>query len=226
MVSVDDRSLALATEIERRDGDVEAALEVVAELAGRAEEIRGRSEALTILLESVPGELARLDRSGAEARDASTATATALADAERRLAAAPTDDCARELDTAREAATVAAAWYGHVVEERAALLETERRSRNEIVELGEQAREVATRLDDVPRVSQSGRERPGESLTELAEWGRRVQAALFIVRGQLEAERDRLIREANELAGAVLGEQLAGSSVALVRKRLEEALRP
>jgi hypothetical protein len=45
------------------------------------------------------------------------------------------------------------------------------------------------------------------------------------VRGQREQERERLVREANELGGSALGEQLAGSSVALVRRRLEEALR-
>jgi len=51
-------------------------------------------------------------------------------------------------------------------------------------------------------------------------------AALFVVRGQREGERERLVREANELGGSVLGEQVAGASVALVRRRLEEALRP
>ena len=88
------------------------------------------------------------------------------------------------------------------------------------------ASDVASRLQDVPRVSASGREAPGQDLAQLSEWGSRVHAALFVVRGQLEGERDRLVREANELGGAVLGEQLAGSNVTLVRRRLEEALRP
>ena len=228
-----DRSLALAADIERRDGDVEAALEVVALLSRRAEDVRRRSEELQDFLESVPGELARLDVTEMEAREGDATAAAELAQAEQHAselaARQPGSEkaaaAARERESARRLAGDAAARYRHVVAERSALLEAEASSRREIGELVLRAGNVATRLDDVPRVSQSGREPPGETLSELAEWGRRVQAALFVVRGQLEAERDRLIREANELAGLVLGEQLAGSSVALVRKRLEEALR-
>ncbi len=222
-MAVDDTSLALAADIERRDGDVETALEAIAQFTRRAEDVRRRSEAVQLFLESTPGELARLGLAEAEARDREAAAAAAVTEAERQASEAATT--ARELEAARRLAQDAAARHGHVVEERVALLERERLSGSEIVALLREASDVATRLDEVPRVSQSGREPPGEGLAELAEWGRRVQAALFVVRGQLEAERDRLIREANELAGAVLGEQLAGSSVALVRKRLEEALR-
>jgi len=228
-----DRSLALAADIERRDGDVEAALEVVALLSRRAEDVRRRSEELQDFLESVPGELARLDLTEMEARESDATAAAALAQAEQHAselaARQPGSEkvaaAAQERETARRLAGDAAARYRRVVAERSALLEAEASSRREIGELVQRAGNVATRLDDVPRVSRSGREVPGETLAELAEWGRRVQAALFVVRGQLEAERDRLIREVNELAGVVLGEELAGSSVALVRKRLEEALR-
>jgi chromosome segregation ATPase len=225
-VADDDRSLALAADIERRDGDVAAALGLVAHLSRRAEDIRVRCEELQLFLDSVPGELARLERSEAEARDAAATAAAALAEIEKEAVAHRTDDVEQALESARRTATESAARHRHVVDEQAALRETETLSRSEIAELVRQAVEVAHRIEYVPTVSQSGREPPGETLAELAEWGRRVHAALFVVRGQLEAERDRLIREANELAGAVLGEQLAGSSVALVRRRLEEALRP
>jgi hypothetical protein len=224
-VADDDRSLSLAAEIERRDGDVAAALDQVAHLSRQADHVRMRSEELQLFVDSVPGEHARLDRNEAEARDASAAAATALTHLERGSSDASTDEFVRELESARRVAAEASARHRHVVHEQAALRETEALSRSEAAELAVQAAEVSRRLEDVPRVSQSGREPPGKMLTELAEWGRRVHAALFVVRGQLEAERDRLIREANELAGAVLGEQLAGSSVALVRRRLEEALR-
>jgi len=36
-----------------------------------------------------------------------------------------------------------------------------------------------------------------------------VHVALLVVRGQLDVERDRLVREANELGSVVLGEELA-----------------
>ena len=147
-----DALLAIAVEIERRDGDVAAALEVVLDLAARSDEIRARAAQLQLLLEGVPREIAALDRNEAEARDRLANAAGALADAERRVA---------EL--------------------------VQRRSGNAVA---------------------------------------RATAEPDLVRSQLEGERDRLVREANELGGAVLGEQLAGSNIALVRRRLEEALRP
>ena len=65
---------------------------------------------------------------------------------------------------------------------------------------------------------------PGVSLAEIEEWGARAHAALFLVRGSLEGERERLVLEANGLAAAALGDHAGGSSVALVRRRLEESL--
>jgi hypothetical protein len=47
---------------------------------------------------------------------------------------------------------------------------------------------------------------------------------LFVVRGTLETERERVVVEANALGSAVLGEALGASSVATVRRRVEQAL--
>jgi len=222
---VNDTSLALAADIERRDADVAVLLDLVARLSRRADELGLRSEEVQRFRETVPGELARLDRVEAEARDAAAAAANALDDIERRVADLPRRDAELELENARRVASEAAARGRHVTAERTALLEREASSRVEIGDLTREAGEVAACLNDIPRVSESGREPPGETLADVSEWARRVHAALFVVRGQLESERDRLIREANELAGAVLGEQLSGSNVSLVRKRLEEARR-
>ena len=52
----------------------------------------------------------------------------------------------------------------------------------------------------------------------------RAHAALFVVRGGLENERERIVLEANSLAASALGEQGGGASVALVRQRLEASL--
>jgi hypothetical protein len=75
----------------------------------------------------------------------------------------------------------------------------------------------------VPRVSDAGGADPGASLDDLVEWGARVHAALFVVRGGLELERERVVREANELGAAVLGEPVA-ASVGRVRELIERAL--
>jgi hypothetical protein len=65
---------------------------------------------------------------------------------------------------------------------------------------------------------------PGTTLAELEDWAGRARAALFVARGTLETERERIVAEANALGAAVTGEPAAGTSVALVRKRIEDAL--
>ena len=90
--------------------------------------------------------------------------------------------------------------------------------------LAVEARDVARAVAEVPRLSDSGRAAPGESLEEIEEWGARAHAALFVVRGGLESERERIVLEANGLAAAALGDQAGGASVALVRRRLEQSI--
>ena len=82
------------------------------------------------------------------------------------------------------------------------------------------ARDVAL----LPRLSESGRQAPGTSLEEIEEWAARAHSAIFVVRGGLETERERIVHEATALAESALGEQVAGASVALVRRRLEQEL--
>ena len=62
-------------------------------------------------------------------------------------------------------------------------------------------------------------------IDELDDWGGQVRSALFVVRGTLEAERERVVVEANVLGTSVLGEELGATSVAIVRRRLEAAAR-
>ena len=90
-----------------------------------------------------------------------------------------------------------------------------------IPELEIETQALSLRLAEVPRVSRAGLEPAGPGLDGIDEWASRVAAALLVVRSGLDTERDRLIREANELAASVLGDQNVGTSVALVRARLE-----
>lgn len=227
-----DTLLAHAADLERRDAEVASALEEVAKLSQRAGEIRASSQRAAEVFESSPGELAELDRLEAEAADASAEAVRVLDAAEqrvreldgRRSSADDRDAAEHERDGARELAADAASRCERLAHEREELSESLVNTRAEAAELLREARRVADELQAVPRVSQSGREAPGNALAQLDEWASRVRAALFVVRGQLEAERDRLVREANELGSSALGEQLAGSSVSLVRRRLEEAL--
>ena len=76
-----------------------------------------------------------------------------------------------------------------------------------------------------PRVSRSGGLYSESGLDGLLEWASRARAAILVARGGLETERERAVREANELAAAVLGEELGATRVSAVRERLERALR-
>ncbi|MDQ3857803.1 MAG: hypothetical protein M3327_05050, partial [Actinomycetota bacterium] len=63
----------------------------------------------------------------------------------------------------------------------------------------------------------------GPTLADVARWATEARAALFVARGRLAAEREALIRQANELGTVVLGEPLASQSAALVARRVEVA---
>ena len=220
-----DTLLALAADMERRDSEAAAAIELVTSLDRRAGEIRVRSGELRRFLDVAPGELAALDRREAEAGDASRDAAAVLVEAEQRQSElGARAGAGHEVELARELVAEAAARVGRLALERVAHVEATAARRAELAELVREAGRVAAEVREVPRVSQSGREVPASDPARLAEWCSRVHAALFVVRGQLEGERERLVREANELGTAALGEYLAGSSVMLVRRRLEEAL--
>ena len=73
-------------------------------------------------------------------------------------------------------------------------------------------------------MSDAGKSVPGPSLVSVEEWGARARAALFVARGPLATERERIVIEANTLGSSVLGEPLGGSSAALVRRRLQQHL--
>jgi hypothetical protein len=68
--------------------------------------------------------------------------------------------------------------------------------------LAVEARQVAAEVAEVPRLSDSGARAPGTSLDEIDEWGARAHAALFVVRGGLEGEREKVVLEANVLAAS------------------------
>ena len=68
---------------------------------------------------------------------------------------------------------------------------------------------------------------PGAGPAEIAEWGTQVRAALLVARSQVAAERDALVRQANELAANAVGEPIAAMSAAgaaeLLRRTLERS---
>ena len=222
----------LAADLEFRDAAVAAEIGRVRGLADGARTIAGRVEEIARLLEGAPAEHAGIDRSeaGAQAglRVAETELSTADALVARLEAAGRTGqdlaNARRDLAHVHEVARDADARVERLALRRADLAETERAAQAEIPVLVARAQAIAGRLVEVPRVSVSGRVPPEPTLPGLIDWAARVHVALLVVRGQLDVERDRLVREANEFGSVVLGEELAGSSVQLVGKRVRTVL--
>jgi chromosome segregation ATPase len=232
----DDRAVdlvALARELERHDIDVATRLDVVVGLLRRVDELRARAHRLRAGLAAIPGEMTQVEQAERDAQVREARARHELAEAERRLeevarsrrAGEETRSAAeRAVRRAVVGAADAAATVARIRDRRGDLAGEEVGLRAEAEGLAVEARDVARAVADVPRLSHSGRAGPGGSLDEIEEWGARAHAGLFVVRDGLENERERIVLEANTLAAAALGDHAGGTSVALVRKRLEESL--
>jgi chromosome segregation ATPase len=225
--------LAHATELERRDAAVARELETLLALTERAGTIRGRANEIGEALGRLPDELAELDarrramdadlaraRSELEAADARVTKVESA----RRRKQDEVDRARSEAATARDQLADAEAelrrleGLGDDLRLRATTL------RGEASGLPQAAEAVAADIRRLRRVTDAAGAEPGTSLADIEEWGARVRSALFVARGTLETERERIVVEANALGTAVLGESLGGSSVAVIRRRVEEHL--
>jgi chromosome segregation ATPase len=225
--------LDVVARLETDDARIASLLARTNALLERAGAVGGRARELEAAFAALPEERAALEREEDVGREAMTATQEALSEAERRLAELAgsrraekrREDAEREVARARDAVADSEKRVERVVARQRELGEQERRRRAEVPDLAAKAGAAADELDELPGVSESGRAQPESGLPGLAAWADRVRAALLVVRSSLEAERERLVREASELGAAVLGESLDGSSVEHVRRRVEQALR-
>ena len=227
-------ALAHAAELERRDTEIANELAVVRDLEERVAAIRGRAGIVGEALERLPLEREDLARRRVEADEAVTAARVDVERTESRVASLESgrrrrddelDRARKEAATSRDTLADALAVRGRIDERASALVEDERALVAEGEALAKAAELVAEGVRDVGRVTESAGRAPGTSLAELDDWGSRVRSALFVVRGTLEAERERVVVEANVLGTSVLGEELGATSVAIVRRRLEAAAR-
>jgi len=232
----DDRSgdlVMYARELERCDIDVAARLDGVVGLLHRVDDVRARAGKVRAARSALPGEVEHAVQAECDAQAREAEAQRERAEAEVRLADVGRsrragEDARASAERAVRRATVtatdAAATVARMQERLKELAGDEVALMAEGAGLAVEARDVARVVAAVPRLSDSGRTAPGASLEEIEEWGARAHAALFVVRGGLENERERIVLEANALAAAALGDEASGSSVALVRKQLEESL--
>ncbi len=224
--------LAFAHDLDRRDADLARQIAAATGVLERVDALRTRAERVRSELDAIPAQIEEAEHASRDARARVSAAQVELDGARTRLeevsrsrragedARATAERAARRAEVA---ATDAGASLSRLEERLKQLGGAEAALQAEAEGLAVQAPELARSVAAVPRLSDSGRQEPGRSLAEITDWTARAHAALFVVRGGLEGERERIVLEANGLAAAALGEHGGGLSVALVRRRLEEA---
>lgn len=225
-----DRRLAFIRELEHADEAVAAVLTELAELYAACEAVRGRALELEAFFVRLPDEraAASLAEKGARAAVAESRAAAERAAEELRAADAGRDEriaAARRFDVRARDAVRTAERRLQDAEEHAGRLEARAdAAADEARELTRRARELADALAERPRLAAEAGTPPEEGLAGIAEWGTRARAALLVARSQLAAERDAVVRQANELGALVLGEPLTATSAAGVARRVEREL--
>jgi DNA repair exonuclease SbcCD ATPase subunit len=226
-------TLAHVADLAARDELLATQIEGVTRLTRDVNDVRARAADVAAGLDALPAERAAAEGTLVEARrgvqDARVTQEQAdvqlgRLEARRRVDAA---DLARARSEALDArqALVDAEHRVERLERRLDELEAaDAALKHRAAALASEAATLAATLRDTPRVVGDATTPPVGGLDSVVDWGGRARAALFVARGTLETERDRVVAEANALAAAVLGEDPGAAGVALVRRRVEEAL--
>jgi len=222
-----ERVLALLHELEGADAEKGVLLEELDRLANEIETVRGRAHELEDFEATLPWRRNELDAELARTSEEEDAAQAALAEAEGAARTAKEDrkaDARRFEVRARDRLSVAQRRRAEAVQAAESLEQEVRAAREGAGKAEECAHALARELRDRPRLAEDAGADPGPGLSGIVEWGETARAALFVARGQLAAERDAVIRQANEAGAAALGEPLTSSGAALVARRVERAL--
>jgi predicted nucleic acid-binding Zn-ribbon protein len=228
-----DRRLAILEDLERAEQEVAAELVEIDELHADCEQVRLTAHELVELLARLPeeraaGRRALEETAGAleEARKAAEQAGKELASAEpggdpERLAAA------RRFHIRAQDALHLAERQAEQAGARAKELEASvKAAREQTKDLAARARELAEALSRRRRVALETDVSPDAGPAELADWGTQARAALLVARNQVAADRDALVRQANELASSAVGAPVAAMSADgaadLLRRTLED----
>lgn len=200
-----EQDASLAAEAGRLES-LDAEIGDVRARASQIEAFWGRADADQSLLGSaIASAEAELERRREELR-------TAQADLERARDDDERFHAERRVERAVDHVAVAQAQLDR---DLAALAEHERTAAalpEETHELEGRARELAAREAELPPAP--------DGTSALIDWCSHAHAELFVAIGQLGTQRERIIREANELASMLLGETTYGSTVAQALARV------
>jgi hypothetical protein len=219
-----ERVLALLHELEHADAE-KGALELdLQALLERVRVVRESTMGVQVAQADLPARRERAEQSLHRARDEAQAARAALVKAQEAVrSATKAEGRAAELFLVRARDRLS------VAERRMAEAESEVRDVEEsscslealAEELEADAKFLSHALRDRPRVAEDAGIEPAPGLDGLLEWADAAHAALFVARGQVSAERDAVVRQANELGSAALGEPLGAVGVMVVMRGVE-----
>jgi len=213
---MDGRALDELRALEDREAELAARLERLTRAGDEVAAIRTGAEATAAFYASYRDEETRRRAELASAEQGVREREGEVAAAEERASAARNEEERREAKRAatraadhRSVAELRAEWA------RAGLADLEREARTLEQALPElEARAAATsRAEGLPA--------PGQGLQELVDWAAGARAELFVSAGQVSVQLERVVREGNELASMLLGDETYGLTVAQARRQVE-----
>jgi hypothetical protein len=213
---VDARAVDELRELERQDAELAAEGERLHALDAEVGLVRGRAEEIEVFFAGYPEAEERLRTAFTAATEEVASRRAELSEAERAAAGAGDDDARlaaeRAVSRARDHLDAAEARVVRASEEHAAHKHAAAAATAELTQLA-------------ARAARADHGAPGGTPRELADWASAVHASLFVAAGQVDMQRDSLIREANELATMLLGEATFGSNAAQALSRVEASLK-
>jgi hypothetical protein len=209
---MDDRALGELRHLASRDSELAGRAGELRRIDDEAAAIRAGAEAVDAFLAAYPEEEGHLLSELAAAEQDVAGRRGELVEAEQALARAADDEARAHAEGARHRAadhvTVAQA---RVDRAEAALAELRRAATRCPAELSE----LYERAASLPGIA------PPPEPSSLVDWASHAHAELFVASRQVDAQRERVIREANELASMLLGEPTYGATVAQALARAE-----
>lgn len=218
-----ERLLDVARELEAQDALLAQEIDQVEELRRRAAAVGEAAGRIARFLEELPAERTGLERKIVHLEREVGERELARDSAERELERAGDKDRAAARRAAVRARDAVSVTKRELEQARTRLRTLEAEAKAVVDELGRLRREseaLTTGIRDAPEISRGTVPHPGGLAEDLVEWASRARAALLLSRSGLETQRERVVREANELAAVALGE-VGATSVPGVVERLE-----
>jgi chromosome segregation ATPase len=214
---MDSRAAGELQSLAKRDEELVREAARLRDLDAAIAEIRTHAETITGFFAEHKLQKTRLRDAEREAEATLQHHRTELADAMAELEAARSDEerelRRRRVERANDHVAVAERGLEQANEARRSFVRTSDELTRELSALEEHARALSYTVADAKEPAPGG----------LSDWASQAHASLFVALGQVDAQRERVIREASELATALLGEPTYGSTLAQALARVKAA---